>query len=227
MANKKKNANYVTEKTTAARNAKLSAERRAKNKKTIITVLAIVLAIAVVVGAVFAIGIPLGMLEYSPEATSHVSITVEGYDDTIHVELYGEDAPESVAKFMELVNGKYFNIRSFHTLSGGLLYFGSKTADAGDKGIKGEFADNGFENKISITKGTIVVARGEGYDSGAEQFFVATEDLSDLDGKYAAFARVTSGFEVIEDIIKNAEIDANGRIVNPPLIKSISSHDSH
>ena len=224
MANKKKNSNYVTEKTTAAKAAKAKAERKARNKKIIISALAAVLAIAIIVGIVFAIGIPLGMLDYKPEPTIDVLMKFEGYDDTIHIELYGNDAPETVEHFLhslEELEGQ--PIRAF---TDGLLYFGGENADCGSDGIKGEFSDNGIENKISIRRGVIAAARGNDYNSGGSQYFIATKNSTDLNGKYAAFARITSGIKVIEEIIENS-IDENGNITNAPKIEYAESHAAH
>lgn len=227
MAKKKKNSNYVTEKTIATKEAKLRAEKKAKIKKIVTTVTASVLSVAIIVGIVFAIGIPFGMLDYKPEATEHIAISVEGYDETIHVELYGNDAKETVEHFKKLISDKYFDGKDFVAFADNLLYFGSDTADAGESGIKGEFKENGVDNRIAIRKGVIAVARGEGYDSGAKQFFIATKNSTDLNGKYAAFAKIDSGMSVIESIIENAELDENGKITNSPKITSISSHSSH
>ena len=70
-ANKKKNSNYVTDKTIAAKEAVAVAERKKKIKKTIVPIVTAFLVISLIVGAVFAIGVPLGMLDYNPEATGY------------------------------------------------------------------------------------------------------------------------------------------------------------
>ena len=221
MAKKKKNSNYVTEKTIAAKEAKLAAERKAKIKKIVKAVTVSVLSVAIIVGIIFAIGIPFGMLDYKPEATEHVAISIEGYNETIHVELYGNDAKETVAQFKKLVDEKYFNGKAFLSLSDNLLYFGNEKADFGENGIKDEF------NEIAMRKGIIALSKGEGENSGKEQFFIVTKNSTDLNGKYTAFAKITGGMSVIEDIIENAELDENGKITNSPKISSISSHASH
>ena len=221
MAKKKKNSNYVTEKTIAAKEAKIAAKKRAKIKKIITTVSLSVLAAAVIVGIVFAIGIPFGMLDYKPEATEHVAISVEGYDEVIHVELYGNDAAETVEQFKKLVTDKYFDGKPFLSLNDNLLYFGNEKADFGENGIKDEF------NEIVMRKGVIAMSKGEGNNSGKEQFFIVTKNSTDLNGKYTAFAKINSGMSVIESIVENAELDENGKIINAPKITSISSHSAH
>ena len=71
------------------------------------------------------------------------------------------------------------------------------------KNIKGEFPANGVKNKISHTRGVISMARGDDYDSASSQFFIVQEDSIYLDGKYAAFGRVTKGIEIVDEICKD------------------------
>lgn len=224
MAKKKKNSNYVTPKTIAAKEAMEAAKRRLKIKKILIPSVIAFLILALIVGAVFAIGVPLGMLDYKPEATGHVSIEFEGYEDTMHIELYGNDAPKTVARFIEYYSElEGTPLRAFKD---GLLYFGAEAADYGESGIEGEFSDNGVDNKIVMRKGVIALARGEDANSGKSQFFIATKNRTDLDGKYAAFAKIDTGMDLLKEIVENLETDDNGNIINAPKIKSISYHDA-
>ena len=225
MANKKKNSNYVTAKNTAKKEEKAAIERKKKLKKILIPIIAATLAVAVIVGLIFAIGVPLGMLDHNPEATDHVTLTFNGYSESLHIELYGNDAPETVKHFLDSV--KSLEGRPVRSFVDGLLYFGGPVADKGaGKGIKGEFSENGFDNEIAFRRGIIAVARGEDYNSGGAQYFILTEDSTDLNGKYAAFAKITSGMSVIEKIIEDSTI-VDGKIENGVTIKSISSHDAH
>ena len=66
--------------------------------------------------------------------------------------------------------------------------------------IKGEFAENGIENPIPHKRGAISMARDDGYDTAGTQFFVVHQDAHKLDGRYAAFGQLVSGFEVLDAI---------------------------
>lgn len=229
MAQKRKNSNYVTEKTLAAKKAQEAFERKKKIKKILTPILISFCAVVLIVATVFAIGVPQGMLDYKATATEHVTMYIDGYDKAIHIEIYGNDAPETAKRFTSTVSASTLNNSSFLSVKDGLVYFGSATADAGASGITGEFKDNGVDNKISFRKGVIGIARGEAPNSGYGQFFIATKNSTDLNGKYAAFAKITSGIDIIESVIKNAEIDENGNIISAAKITSVSSHsaDSH
>ena len=121
------------------------------------------------------------------------------YGDIIVV-LRADVAPKTVENFVSLCNGTFLRGKSAHTLVNGMLYFGATAADGGASGIKGEFSENGLDNKVKMEKGTICIARGKGYDSGYRQFFILTEDAPELQGKYAAFGKITEGQDIAIDI---------------------------
>lgn len=228
MAKKKKNANYVTEKTEAAKAQKIRDEKKKKTMKIVKASLFILLALAVIAGIVLAIGFAFGLFEYTPEATYDALIEIEGYG-SVHVELYGKEAPITVQKFISLANDGYYNGKSFHTVVDDLIYGGSFYAQSETLGIKGEFSENGVENKISHVRGTLSMARGEGYNSAYGQFFIVRKNSRELDGKYAAFGRITDGMDIIDKIFNDVEIDENGKISGdtPVLITRITTHESH
>ena len=66
--------------------------------------------------------------------------------------------------------------------------------------IKGEFAQNGWPNPISHKRGVISMARAMNPDSAGSQFFIMHADGEFLDGQYAAFGRVVSGMETVDEI---------------------------
>ncbi|MBR7117180.1 MAG: peptidylprolyl isomerase [Clostridia bacterium] len=228
MSQKKKNSNYVTEKTVKAKEERREADAATRKQK--MTRIIVIASVSVVLAALLIVGICWisGAFDYHPVATAHVTIEIEGYG-SLHVELYGNDAPETVKKFTSLANSGKFNGMEFHTFYEGLLYGGSTIADGGTNGIKGEFSENGVVNKISHKRGIISLSRGEKFNTGYDQFFIVTEDSPMLDGKYAAFGMVTSGMDVIDKIIEDSEIGENGYIPygKRPVITSISSHEAH
>lgn len=229
MSKQKKNANYATEKRAMA---KAEAERKARNKRIVKVSLIsaiIVLAAAAVVLAVILIGRALGMWEKNPTVTEHASITISG--ESLHVEMYGESAPETVAAFVKLAEGNAYNGIRFDRLKDGMLETTKIGSVQGVDTIKGEFADNGVENNVKFKKGTLVMALTDGPDSANGEFFILTEDKEDLEGKYAAFGRIDAeSMADFDEILAGlAEWDDGGLIPadKRPKITSISFHDSH
>ena len=199
-----------------------------KKKKQQLQTAIKVISVLVVIGIFAIIFLATGAFDYQPKSTYDVLITIENYG-SLHVELYGNDAPETVAHFLSLVNSGYYNGKSVFKLFDDLAYLGDGNASDAEHGIKGEFSDNGFNNKISHKRGIISMARGEDYDSAYGQFFIVRKNSTDLNGKYAAFGKITSGMEIIDNIYKNLKTDENGMISegSQPIITSIESHASH
>lgn len=161
------------------------------------------------------------------KGTHKISIEVENYG-TINVELDEKSAPITVKKFIELTEKGFYDGLTFHRIISGFMIQGGDPLGNGTGGsdvkIKGEFADNGVDNKLSHTRGAISMARSLEYDSASSQFFIVHEDSLFLDGQYAAFGYVTEGMDVVDKICEDTKVeDTNGTVKaeNQPIIKSI------
>ena len=166
------------------------------------------------------------------EATHHVTLVIEGYEKyPITIELYGNEAPITVANFVKLIDEGFYDGLTFHRAVDGFMLQGGGYDVSGNEieadSIKGEFSENGVDNPIKHLAGVISMARTSDKDSASSQFFIvdktSTSNTTSLDGKYAAFGRVTDGLEVINDICDKATseiIDIGER----PVIKSITYH---
>ena len=78
-------------------------------------------------------------------------------------------------------------------------------------------SNNGVDNPLSHTRGTISMARGSySMDSASCQFFICDADSTFLDGDYAAFGKVIAGMDVV-DAIASVEVSANawGELSDP------------
>lgn len=87
--------------------------------------------------------------------------------------------------------------------------------------IKGEFAANGVENPIKHVRGVISMARAQDPNSAGSQFFIMHADAPYLDGQYAAFGKVVSGMEVV-DQIADAVTDYSDRPYDDIVMKRVS-----
>ena len=98
--------------------------------------------------------------------------------------------------------------------------------------------DEFSENRISHTEG-ILSAPSSGFGTNPSKFFIMTSsDYTDkFDGYYAAFGKVTSGLDILEEICKNCKdnttpYDSVSHLfdIHPKQrirITSITIHDSH
>lgn len=156
----------------------------------------------------------------------YVEITVKDYG-TINLELDADVAPITVTNFINLVNDKFYDGLTFHRIIDGFMIQGGDPLGTGiggsSKTIKGEFSDNGVDNSISHVRGVISMARSDSYNSASSQFFIVHKDSTFLDGKYAAFGRVTGGMDVVDKLALVKVEDDNGTVLkeNQPIIESI------
>ncbi len=152
------------------------------------------------------------------------TITVEGYGD-IKAELYPEIAPNTVNNFISLANSGFYNNLKFHRIIKGFMIQGGDPEGNGTGGpgysIEGEFTSNGFANSLKHTKGVLSMARAQDPNSAGSQFFIMTGDAQHLDGDYAAFGKVISGLDIVEEIEK-VKTGANDVPKEDVVIKSIN-----
>ena len=122
----------------------------------------------------------------------------------IEIELYPEVAPITCENFEKLVNAGFYNGLIFHRVIKGFMIQGGCPEGTGLVGpgwtIKGEFKANGVENNIKHTPGVISMARTNDPNSAGSQFFIMHQDAPHLDGSYAAFGKVVSGMDVVNEI---------------------------
>lgn len=162
----------------------------------------------------------------------HATIEVEGYG-TIKLELNATNTPITVSNFAELVNEGYYDGLTFHRVIRGFMIQGGDPNGNGtggsERNIKGEFIENGVANAIQHKRGVISMARSSGsMDSASSQFFIMHKDDNSLDGKYAAFGKVTEGMDVVDAIAENTPVqDSNGTVAveDQPRISSIRMDD--
>lgn len=132
----------------------------------------------------------------------------------IEIELYPDIAPISCGNFEKLVKDGFYDGLTFHRVIPGFMIQGGCPLGTGTGGpgwtIKGEFASNGVKNDLRHTRGVLSMARSMMPDSAGSQFFIMHEDAPHLDGNYAAFGKVVSGMEAVDEIA-NAETDANDK----------------
>ncbi len=123
--------------------------------------------------------------------------------ETIAIELYPEYAPNTVNSFIYLANEKeFYDGLIFHRIIEGFMIQGGCPNGTGTGGpgynIFGEFSDNGYDENILKNKtGTIAMARSQDPDSAGSQFYINVEDNSPLDGAYAVFGKVISGYDTV------------------------------
>ena len=153
-----------------------------------------------------------------------VTIEMEN-GDIIKAELYPEIAPISVNNFISLVKKGFYDGIIFHRVINGFMIQGGDPTGTGMGGpgycIKGEFAQNGFENNLAHTPGVLSMARAVDPNSAGSQFFIMHKDAPYLNGGYAAFGQVIEGMDVV-DKIATTQTDYSDRPLNEQKMKKVT-----
>ena len=122
----------------------------------------------------------------------------------IELELYPEAAPKTCANFTKLVSEGFYDGLIFHRVIPGFMIQGGCPQGNGmggaDENIVGEFKANGFDNPIKHERGVLSMARAFNPNSASSQFFIMHANAPHLDGQYAAFGKVVSGMETVDEI---------------------------
>ena len=122
----------------------------------------------------------------------------------IEIELLPEYAPKTCENFEMLVKEGFYDGLIFHRVIPGFMIQGGCPQGTGMGGAKenivGEFRANGHQNDLKHTRGVISMARAFNPNSASSQFFIMHADAPHLDGQYAAFGRVISGMDTVDEI---------------------------
>ncbi len=146
--------------------------------KKALLIIAIVLVVILISGVCVGIVLKATQKVENPIAT----IKIEGYDESIVVELYPEYAENTVANFITLANNGFYNGLKIHRVEETLIQGGDSSGDGtgspslsdldksiekGSEGddlyaIPGEFQKNGYKNNtLKFERGVIGMARGD------------------------------------------------------------------
>ncbi|WP_253273946.1 peptidylprolyl isomerase [Flammeovirga sp. OC4] len=128
----------------------------------------------------------------------------------ITVQLKVEEAPATVAMFVELVDQKFYDSLYFHRV---IPNFVAQGGDPGGDGFGG--LENTIPSEFSYLEykvGSLGIASA-GKDTESCQFFITEVPTHHLDGRYTIFAEVVDGMEVMK------ALEYGDQIVKVNLIK--------
>jgi len=115
---------------------------------------------------------------------------------TFKAELFFDKAPISSNNFISLAKSGFYNNLTFHRYAPGFVIQGG---DPRGDGTGGSEKTIPLEVVPGLThvKGALGMARTQDPDSATSQFYIALEDIHQLDGSYAVFGQVTEGMDVV------------------------------
>jgi peptidyl-prolyl cis-trans isomerase B (cyclophilin B) len=132
--------------------------------------------------------------------------TIETNHGTIELELFTDDAPETVANFTKLAGEGFYDGLVFHRVIPDFMIQGGCPQGTGTGGPGYTFDDE--QSGHPIVRGTLAMANAGANTNGSQFFIVTAEATPWLDGKHTAFGQVTSGMDVVDTI---QSVDRDGR----------------
>ena len=148
-----------------------------------------------------------------PTATEKIIMKkaiIETKKGNIVLELFDNDAPNTVENFVKLIDQGFYNGLTFHRVIPNFMIQGGCPKGNGTGGP-------GYKIKCEInprkhTKGALSMAHA-GKNTGGSQFFITHSPQPHLDGVHTVFGQVIEGMEVVNKI-KNSDVMTKITVVN-------------
>ncbi|MDB9769735.1 peptidylprolyl isomerase [Gammaproteobacteria bacterium] len=171
---------------------------------------------------------------YYPQEDQMSLVTISTSAGDIHLELDAENAPITVANFLQLAKDGYYNGTIFHRIIDGFMVQGGGLDEnmapkpTGTEPIQNE-ANNGLKND----RGTLAMARTMDPHSATGQFFVNHKDNDFLNHTsetsqgwgYAVFGAVIDGMDIVDQIALSTTSTVGGYAdapLEPTIINSVT-----
>ena len=144
--------------------------------------------------------------------------TMTTSEGPITIELFDEDAPETVANFKKLAGDGFYDGLIFHRVIRDFMIQGGCPQGTGTGGPGYTFKDEFNDHKV--VRGALAMANAGPNTNGSQFFLVTTPEASWLDGKHTVFGRVTEGLEVL-DAIEGKPTDARDKPTDDITIEKL------
>ncbi len=129
-------------------------------------------------------------------------VKIETTKGTIVVELFENEAPNTVANFVSLVESHFYDGTPFHRVIPGFMAQGGDPTGTGTSGPGYTIAcECDLPDARKHFLGSLSMAHA-GKDTGGSQFFLTFAPTEHLDGRHTVFGRVIEGFEILPKITR-------------------------
>jgi peptidyl-prolyl cis-trans isomerase A (cyclophilin A) len=147
----------------------------------------------------------------------------------ITVGLYGNEAPHTVANFLEYVDKGFYSGKVFHRVIPGFMIQGGGFDTELNRAPTNAPISLEIVPGLQHEAGIISMARTTDPHSATSQFFICVANAPQLNGAYAAFGKVEQGMDVAEAIesVPTKTVDTGSAPmanvpITPVVIESIS-----
>ena len=124
--------------------------------------------------------------------------TMRTTEGPIRIELFDEDAPQTVGNFKKLASDGFYDGVIFHRIIKDFMIQGGCPKGTGTGGPGYTFEDE--INSHKAVRGSLAMANAGPNTNGSQFFIVTTGAAPWLDGKHTVFGEVTAGMGVVDQI---------------------------
>jgi peptidyl-prolyl cis-trans isomerase B (cyclophilin B) len=150
-------------------------------------------------------------LPYTPDAPKakepNPRVALETSAGRIELELFEDDAPNTVANFISLIEKKFYDGTKFHRIVKDFMVQGGDPQGNSRGGPGYKFPDELKNHVNKLEKYSLAMAHPDQKDSNGSQFFIMTGPKpkpqradQDLDKKHTVFGKVVAGFDVVDKL---------------------------
>ena len=141
------------------------------------------------------------------ENQSLPSIKLQTSQGEIHIELFEDEAPNTVANMIELSEQGFYDGLVFHRVINDFMIQGGCPHGKGTGGPGYRFRDECHPDRRHDGPGVLSMANA-GPNTNGSQFFITHSAQPHLDGKHTVFGRVLEGLDVVNRISQGDEIQS-------------------
>ncbi len=126
-------------------------------------------------------------------------VKIETDQGVVELELYEDDAPNTVANFVSLAEQGYYNGLKFHRIIPGFVIQGGDPKGNGSGGPGYNVKDE--VNGRKHVEGSVAMAKTARPNSAGSQFYICLATTPHLDKDYTVFGKVTGGMDAVNKIV--------------------------
>ena len=126
-------------------------------------------------------------------------ILIQTERGNITIEMFEDEAPNTVANMISLIEKGYYDGLNFHRVIPDFMIQGGCPHGTGTGGPGYDFDDECVPDRRHDSAGVLSMANA-GPGTNGSQFFITHGPTPHLDGKHTVFGKVTEGQEVVDEI---------------------------
>jgi cyclophilin family peptidyl-prolyl cis-trans isomerase len=150
-------------------------------------------------------------------------VQIETTKGTFEIELFEDQAPNTVANFISLCEQDFYDGLPFHRVLTHFMAQGGCPNRDGTGGPGYSIPTELNENSRNFFRGTVGMALSAQPDSAGSQFFICYLPRAYLNGKFVAFGRVVEGMSVLSDLTHIDPDDKDKQHTHGPADEIIST----